>query len=121
MATAVVEQIAQALVTQLETIRRSNGYEVDVAEVVRPRRLGGFTPRDHQIVVMQEDPELLGEMEVENTMLQWVQPFNLSCLIRTSETEIMPSDQTVNEFRSDVEKAVLSESAPAWWAGLAVN
>ena len=115
MSTPVVELIAQALATQLETITVANGYEVTVSTVHRPVRLGLPTALEaYDIVVQQDDPTLDEELEDGvNGILQWIQPFLVQCFVRPSETSSDPVDGVVNVFRSDIEKAMLGSES--WW------
>jgi hypothetical protein len=114
----VVEEIAQAIKTRLETVTVANGYQQDVT-VVRPTRLGGFVPSDLQIVLTQDDPTLLGDIEGANSMKEWRQRFVANCLVRTSDTNTEPVDTTINTLRADVEKALMSSET--WWDGLATD
>lgn len=114
----IVEEIAQAIKTQLETVTEDNGYQQDVT-VVRPTRLGGFVPSHLQIVLTQDDPTLLGDVEGANSMKEWRQPFVANCLVRTSDANTEPVDTTINTLRADVEKALMSSES--WWNGLATD
>lgn len=118
MAYPIVEQIAQAAKTQLETVTIAHGYQQDVT-VVRPTRTGGFVPSHLQIVLTQEDPTLLGDLEGANSMKEWRQPFVANCLVRTSDANTEAVDTMVNTLRADVEKALMSSES--WWSGLATD
>ena len=118
MAYPIVEQIAQAAKTRLETITKANGYQQNVT-VVRPTRTGGFVPDHLLIVLVQDNPTLLGDLEGANSMKEWRQPFLAQCLVRTSDENTEPVDTTINALRADVEMALIV--APDWWSGLAMD
>ena len=116
MSTPVVELIAQAIATRLETVTTANGYEVDVNTVHRPVRLGLPTALEAYDIVLQQDDPTLDEALAggDSGMLQWLQPFSVQFFVRPSETSTDPVDGVVNVFRSDIEQALLSSDS--WWA-----
>ena len=105
MAAPIIEQIAVKIKAKLEEITIANGYQQDVAEVVRPTRTGGFKERHLLIVMTQEDPT---EGEPAQRMKQWNQRFVLDCYVVPSETDTDAVETTINTFRSDVEKALMT-------------
>ena len=53
MADPLVEEIAAAVLTALESVTTANGYNYSLANVLRPTRQGGFTPLDLTAVLYQ--------------------------------------------------------------------
>ena len=121
MSYPVVEQIAQAIKAQLETITVANGYELDLAGVVRPKGFGLSAAPDHLWIVLAQGDE------VRETDLDVVgnpngigvrQPFQLGRVIRLSDASEVAFDQVANIFSADVVKAMMADVK---WAGLAID
>ena len=111
MSTPIVETLARAIVTQLETLTKANGYNFDVEEVVRPLRKG-VRLRDKLVTVEQgakrpADEEAVGTDE-------WIQPFTITLWLLPSDFSETPVDTLVNTFGADVEKAIKAD--PQWSA-----
>lgn len=121
MSYPVKELLAQKLKARLETVTIANGYNQNVAKVVRPTRMGGYTPEDRLIVLEQGDPKQIGSTEGANGMLEWMQPFFLELYIRPSDKDATPVDTKVNMFAADVHKAIAAPNNWHAWDGLAVN
>ena len=125
MATAVVEQIAVKLQTRIELVTETGGYEVTVVSVIRPKRLGQFSPRDKLVIITQDDPIKNAEYESSTTRTEWIQPFWISCFVVPSDlNQTEAIDTQINALRSAVEKAICtSPTAYDWaqWDNLAIN
>jgi hypothetical protein len=124
----VVEQIAQAIVRRIRTVSTTNGYQTDLKEVIRPTRLGNFYSPDHlQVVVIQRDTQRMDDSDTSSgaqELLTYKQAFAIRLHVMPREDSNVPVDQTVNQMRSDVEKAICTNpSGQKWqnWGGLAVN
>ena len=52
----VVELIAQTVAARVANVQTANGFRQDVAAVVRPVRLGGYSPCNFLAVLIQDDP-----------------------------------------------------------------
>jgi len=119
----IVEQIALKIVARLETITIAGGYHQTVAGVVRPTRLGGFSPEHHLIVVEQADPERPPAPETEGNVLlkEWLQPWWIKLFVRPSDTDLTPVDAWVNIFLADCIKALTAPASWHTWDGLAIN
>jgi hypothetical protein len=121
----VVERIAEKIVARLEQITKANDYNFDVAGVVRPTRLGGFTPEHLLIVVEQGDPEPPKDPQTEgNPLLQeHYQPWLIKLFVRPSDQDDSPVDTTVNIFLADAIVALTDSEENDWhsWDGLAIN
>lgn len=109
MATPIVEQIAQAIVTRFQGISKSAGYEYTASSVVRPTKFGGFSPENFLIVLEQDDPE---EDEGAYASIAWRQPFMAHLFVRVSDDDTVAIDTVVNTFVADVHKAIMSD--PTW-------
>tara|TARA_Y100000310_G_C20698921_1_gene827862 strand:+ start:2151 stop:2627 length:477 start_codon:yes stop_codon:yes gene_type:complete len=121
MATSLLEQIAQVVVTQLETVTTANGYDNQVSSVIRPRRTGeNYRPVDKMVVLMQQS----AEMDMENTAagfpagIGWKQLFAVDLILRQAETNTSPMDQLLNSFIADIQKAIMED---VQWGGLAID
>lgn len=115
MSTPIIEQIAQAIETQLATITVENGYNYDLADVVRPPRKG-IEPR-HGLCVLEQGPKRPADEAAVGTD-EWIQPFFITLWIRSSDRSEVPVDTEVNLFGSDVEKAVKADTQ---WTSMAID
>jgi hypothetical protein len=108
MAFPVVERIADVIITRLEVLRDNANAEVDVTEVVRPKRLDAYTPKDGQIVVTQgandREPEL--DHAGNPPAVARRQVFNIRCHVMNSEKSTDAVDEIVNTFAAEVIKAI---------------
>jgi len=121
MAYPIIEQIAQAIKTQLESITVVGGYEIDVTEVLRPRRTGILAaPKNHEIVMLQLDPTRASEYDVTGNPagIGWRQSFALDLCLRPSDAADTPIDQLINTFVADVTRAMMAD---VHWGGLAID
>jgi len=127
MPTPVPARIAGELVRRLEQITIANGYEFDVADVVRPSRIEekAFA---HQTIVISE-PTLNPVPELSHSgnppALCWRMSVNINCILRDDETSTTSRMADQYKVMSDVISAVADEAvAPAvWhtWDGDAIN
>lgn len=118
----VVERIAQALATRLETVTTANGYQVQLADVVRPFRRGDYVPQNNLCVLEQLSPfdPPDGEYNMGNEPARvWVQPFLITLYVQPDETDTTPVDTRVNLIRSEVERAVMGDDLT--WGNLALG
>ncbi len=117
----MIERVAQAMKTQLETIKVSNGYENTVNRVVRPRRTSeGNRPQPLDIWMLQDDPERDEENDLAGNPagIGWIVPFALDCVVRQAEASKLPMDQVINAFIADVQKALMVDIT---WGELATD
>lgn len=122
----VIERIALGLHAEAQKITKENDYRVDVAEVVRPRALNRYTPRDGLIVLQQDNPvpddtELL---EGNAPMVVWIQPFAFDIFVRPSDRSHVPIDTRINLYTSELRRclaAALAHGADNEWWHLAYN
>lgn len=124
MATAISEQIAVIVRSRLAAISTGSGYETTISGgAIRPTKLGGFQPKDYQVVVTQGTQEQIPELSHPGNppAVAWNLPFNVSAILRPSDELNTAMDTLRNEFAADVVKALNTGSA--WWTfgGLAIN
>jgi len=114
MAYPIIEQVARAIKTQLETITEDNGYENDVHSVIRPRRTSeNVSTQNLDIVMLQGDMEPDPDQHVAGNPpgLGWNVPFSLDLIIRQAESSILPTDEVINVFVADVQKAIMQDTS----------
>ena len=116
MAYPIIEQIAQAIKTRLESVTVANSYETGVVEVVRPTRVGEYVPRDAIIVLTQDNPAK-GDDNQNQLHSQWTQPFYADYHCKPSDRSTVPIETTINAARSDIEKAIMTDGT---FGGLAL-
>jgi hypothetical protein len=106
----IVERIMGALKTKLEGITIAAGYQQTVSSVVRPTRLGGFTPADRMIVLSQKG---MAAEDSESAIGHTARMLKVEvrCILRTSEAETTPIDTRTNKFSADVEKILLVDES----------
>lgn len=107
----IVEQIAMEIVDRLEAITIANGYQVNIAEVLRPTRIGnvgqlGYATKDLLAVVEQSTRTAIEQTDGNPSAIAMEQVF-LVALYRTCSTnETVPIDTKINVFQADAEKAL---------------
>lgn len=123
MPTAVPEQIATKLVTRLETITTGNGFNFDVANVVRPnRRQVGIRPEHLQIQVVQGANTYNRSQSHEGNppAIAYDLVFNMHCGVRDDDDSTTPSSTTENDFETAVKEAICDSADWHNWDGVAV-
>jgi hypothetical protein len=119
----VTEQIWEELYSRL-TVLTSGSEQTTVSEIVRPTRLGTFTPKDLQIVVVQANPELVPELMCPGNppAEAWRQVFNLYLHIMPSESDEEVIDSIRSRFIADVRRVVCTPSG-TWhtFGGWSIN
>ncbi len=116
----IVEQIAANIETALLTVTIANGYQVDIAGVVRPAQfaLETVSPKNLLAVIMQTDAMIDDSKHLPTVhnpdgrnLVHWIQPFAISLFIQTSEKAdpIEPADKLINRFRASAEKALMQD------------
>jgi hypothetical protein len=118
-ALSILEQIAAAMKTRLETITEGAAYTFTPSSVVRPTRLGGYSPIDKLIILEQPSPEE-GPNDLQGNYVRqsWTQDFEVSVFCINSDASTAAIDTTINERRADIETALMSD---ATFGGLALN
>lgn len=108
----VVERIAQDLMTALATIT-STRFTLALP-IVRPARLGDWTPADHQVLLVQAEAVRLTEGDVEagagqGLAICWAQLFFADLILLPTGDTTVPLDQAFNVFLSAAVKAVMAD------------
>jgi len=121
MPLAIVDQINEAIVDRLTLMIDNDDYEIGIIEVVVPTRIGEFTPRDRQIVIVQGDDERVAEMDIPGNPpgLARKQTWNIRCHLMPDENS---GEDAVNQAAADILKAITTPNS-TWhnWGGLAIN
>jgi len=100
MATDILEQIAQAIVTLLSGLI---GGTPTVVAVERPLRMGlPSAPRDGLLVVRQDLP--VEDEEGPHGFKQWMQPIVVDCYAVPSDSSTEPIETQLNAMRAAVEQ-----------------
>lgn len=120
MSYPIVEQIAQAIATKLATITTDNGYEVDVAAVIRPTAFGLSAAPAHLSIVMAQGDEDREDLDATGNppLIAMRQPFQLALVIRLSDDSSDSFDTIANAFTADVIKAMFADRQ---WSNLAID
>lgn len=128
MPTPIIEQIAVKIKARLAEITTANSYTWN-ADVVRPTRIGGFVPKDKQVVLFQAGRELADTPGTEgsSTAVEWWQTFAVAVYAISSDKSTDPIETLINVRHADVEKALQTptdDETETDWAkidGLALN
>jgi hypothetical protein len=121
----VVEQIAQKIVTRLETIDQGNGYSVTVREVVRPRRRAAHSPING-MAVLQLDSFAQDQDEIASlgVKLRRTATFAIDYYVEPADSDPRPYDQLQAIAIAEIEKALaidFYESDSGAYAGVGYN
>ncbi len=116
------ERIAQAIKTQLLTIRKSAAYQINVVEVVRPVRRDQYTPSD-SLAVLQIESYEQGEPEIDALGLkkQRTVVFSIDYFVEPSDDDDRPYDRLRSIAIADLEKgltAVMADENQRAFSGL---
>jgi len=107
----VLDEIMGVLMERLETLNNS-AEQTDVVDIIQPTRLGTWTPKDLQVVVIQGEQERVPELDCPGNPPAECnrQIVNLYCHVRSSESDTEAVDKTINAFAADVKKVVCTPS-----------
>lgn len=110
MPTPIIELIADELVTRL-------GNTTNVVEVVRPKKREPYTPKNWQIVVIQETAEDLPDLNHPGNppATAWMQTFKCCLHVVPSESDTTAVDQLINTFVSDAIVAISTSGDSNPW------
>lgn len=100
----VVERIEQNLFERMQLLLTGIKPTSPVRSVVRPTRLGNFTPENWQIVVTKGEDTIIDELMRPGNppAICHAQRFELHCHLLTSEHDPTSIDEYVSVFVSDV-------------------
>lgn len=107
----VSERIASVLFGRLQFLAAQYSLYTPVCEVIRPTRMGGFTPKHLQIVLTQEAPEIDEELGCPGNppATGYRLLFNIRCHAMPSEKDITVIDEILNTMAADVVLVVCDE------------
>jgi hypothetical protein len=110
MSLAIVEQIYEVIVNRMEAMVDNTAYDIGIVEVFRPTRMGEFTPRDRQILVVQGDDERISELDIAGNPpgIARRQTFNIRCHLLPDETS---GEDVVNQAAADIIKALTTPNS----------
>ena len=120
MATPIVEQIAQAVQTKLDALVTAT----TLTAAQRPRRVGlPSSPVDRSCVLLQSSPIKAPPEEQAHGYLVWIQPFEVYCFVRPSDSSTTAADTLINTLRADIEKKLVEDvwNGDPIFGGLADN
>lgn len=119
----VISRIGQELFDRLKRLEADYSDFLSISEVVRPLRLGQYTPKHLQIVLTKGDAERVPELDCFGNppAIAWRQRFDIRCHVMPSERDDTPLD-TYNELmQASVVKTVCDASQWHTFGGVAVN
>ena len=114
MPLSIIENIAVEIASRLSAmIGDTASYPIDLQEVVRPTRFGGFTPKDKQIILTEGVENAVPELSYPGSppAVAASRVFNIRCHLMPSERSDEPIDTQINEFTSNVIKAICTPSS----------
>lgn len=116
----VVSLIADVLFARLETLVASPDEPIPIAEVIRPKKIGGYTPRHRQIVLTRGAAARNTELDCPGNppAVCWVQTFNIRITIAPSEKDPTPIELYEDALSASVYKAV---TLPSQWHTMGGN
>jgi hypothetical protein len=119
----VVSRITSELFDRLNKLTAGFSPFSAVYEVVRPTRLGQYTPRHLQIVLTKGSVEEVPELMCPGNppAIAWRQVFDIRCHVMPSEKDPTPVDTYCEVMAADVVRVVCEPSG--WWrfGGTAIN
>lgn len=112
----VVERIAHALFERLQLLSAGYSSLFKASEVIRPKRQGGFTPKNNQIVMTQGDPIRVPELDRPGNppAICFDQSFNVRCHIMPSEKDPTPVEEYINTMAAEVVR-VVGDAGSRWF------
>lgn len=120
----VVDRISDVLFRRLQLLTAGYSVFTPVVEVIRPTRMGGFTPQHLQIVLTMGDKARNTELDCPGNppAIAWDQTFNIRCHVMPSERDTTRVDEIVNAFAADVMQ-VVCDAGSQWhtFDGLAIE
>lgn len=109
MANPIIEQIAQDIVSTLQTVTTANGYQQSVNEVTRERQSDhdDWTAENHDIRVVQGNSQ---RVEAEATLMNtWLTPFLCMAFVSPQKDNATPLDTLKSRFAADISKALMAD------------
>lgn len=124
MSDPIPERIAGVIVTRLEAITTTNGYDITVDDVIRPdRQARTYTPKNNLIIVEQADSVPLPELDHPGNppAICEALTFQIYALNRPADKSGTPAATNSNTLEACVKKAICSSSDWYHFSSLAIN
>ena len=123
MSVSVLESISVELLRRLRLLVDQTTYDTNVVEVIRPTRLGTWTPQHLQIVLTQGPEEVVDELSYPGNppSVARRQTFNIRCHVMTDEQDTEAVETVINTFAADIVKVVCTEANWYQFASLSIN
>jgi hypothetical protein len=111
----VITRIEAELFARLQRLAAEFSDVIKISEVVLPKRLSGYTPKDRQIVLTRETEERVPELDCPGNppSVAKRQTFAIRCHVLPSEKDPTPVDQYCDIIASEVKRVVVDASR--WW------
>ena len=122
MSLSVLESISVELARRLALLVDNTTYDTKVVEVIRPTRLGTWTPQHLQIVLTKGAEEVVDELSYPGNppSVARRQTFNIRCHVMTDEQDLDAVETVINTFAADIVKVVCTEANWYQFAGLSI-
>jgi hypothetical protein len=121
MPLTILDQINSVLFDRLTAMVDDPDYEIGIVEVIQPTRVGEFSPRDRQILLVQGDDERVEELDIPGNPpgVARRQTFNVRCHLMPDETS---GEDVINQAAADIITAITTPNA-GWhhMDGLAID
>lgn len=119
----VLSMIADVLFARLESLVAAPDEPIPIVEVIRPKRIGGYTPRHRQIVLTRGDSTRLPDLDCPGNppAICWVAVFNIRITIAPSEKDPTPIERYEDTLAASVMKAVTAANQWHTMGGYAID
>jgi hypothetical protein len=123
MPVSVLESISVELARRLNLLVDQTTYNTNVCEVIRPTRLGTWTPQHLQIVLTKGAEEVVDELSYPGNppSVARRQTFNIRCHVMTDEQDTDAVETVINTFAADIVKVVCTEANWYQFGGLSIT
>jgi hypothetical protein len=117
MTLPISEQVAQALVTRLESVTTTAGYEVGIEAVSRPTTLGrNASPLDGEVVLIEQPADPVEQAAAYHH--EWWQVYNAIVQYTGSDNDETSIEEHTRPYAAAIIKAVYSDVT---FGGLALD
>lgn len=103
----ILEQIAQAMLTQLQGLTEAGGYNFTLASAERPTRYSTWKPTHLAALLTQSDPVPAEESTFDED--HWTCEFQVHAALRVSDSSSTPIDTLINVLGADLIKALCAD------------
>ena len=112
----VIEDIAVVLFSRLQGLLVAGTYQTTASEIIRPLRLGGYTPKDWQVVLTQGETKINEELSFPGNppATAFETRFDIRCHVMPSEGSSTALATLVNQIAADIRKVVCATGGNAW-------